>query len=519
MHNTIDKILQQIYGVWRYRWLILIVAWIIAPLGWYLVAQIPDVYEANAQVYVDTNTILKPLLRGLSVDSMDVSEQFGLVTKELLSRPNIERVVRKVDLDIQTTNQLEFDAVVDKLQRNINVRAMRTHRTPRPKPPNLFVISAQHENPKIAFGIVQAMLDIFIEDSLSGSRAENVVAQKFLESEIKAYEAKLLAAEERLREYRRKNIKMLPEQGSSYYQRLQIAQSSLEEVDLELREERFRRDALINQLENTSTSQTAISQDGSLILSPTDRRLVALQTRLDELLLKYTDEHPDVSQVRESIAGLEKLKLAEASATPLAENKAISENPVYQQIQLALGEVKANIAAIEVRRTEFKRRVKYLQQQVETLPQIEAELVSLNRDYTVNKNNYDALLTRRESAKMAEAVEQTGEQVKLKVIEPPRIPHRPSAPNRLVLITVVFLFALALGAALAFIMSKIKSVIYSQRNLRELTGLPVIGAVTYTPLKGVRRRRRLMLAGYSVVSGMLFVAYFGVVYLQMANIT
>lgn len=517
MHNTIDKLLNQIYGIFRYRWLILIVAWIVAPLGWYGASQIPDSYEASAQIYVDTNTILKPLLRGLSVDSMDVSEQFGLVTKELLSRPNIERVVRKVDLDIQTTNQDEFDAIVDKLKRNINVRALRTHRTPRPKPPNLFVISARYENPKIAFGIVQALLDIFIEDSLGGSRSENIVAQKFLDGEIKNYEAKLIVAEERLREFRRKNIKMLPEQGSSYYQRLQAAQSNLEEVELELREEKFRRDALINQLENTNTSRTVLDQDGSVILSPTDQRIVVLQTRLDELLLKYTDEHPDVSQVRESIVELQKQKAAEASAD-VASDKPVSENPVYQQIQLVLGEVKANIAAIEVRRNEFRKRVKYLQQQVETLPQIEAELIALNRDYTVNKQNYDTLLTRRESAKMAEAVEQTGEQVKLKVIEPPRIPQHPSAPNRLMFSTVVLILALAMGIALAFIMSKIKAVIFNQRDLRELTGLPVIGAVTYTPLKDVQRRCRLIMVGYTLIGGMLFLAYFGVLYLEMTDV-
>ncbi len=517
MHNTIEKLLNLIYGIFRYRWLILIVAWVVALLGWYGVSKIPDSYEASAQIYVDTNTILKPLLRGLSVDSIDVSEQFGLITKELLSRPNIERVVRKVDLDIQSMNQSEFDAIVDKMQRNISIRALRTHRAPRPKPPNLFVISARHEDPKVAFGIVQALLDIFIEDSLSGSRSENVVAQKFLENEIKEYEAKLVAAENRLREFRRRNIKMLPEQGNSYYQRLQTAQTNLEEVELELREEKFRRDALINQLENTNTSQTVLDQDGGVILSPIDQRIVALQTRLDELLLKYTDEHPDVSQVRESIAELKKQKEIEES-NAVAEDQSTSENPVYQQIQLALGEVKANIAAIEVRRNEFRKRVKYLQQQVETLPKIEAELIALNRDYTVNKQHYDALLTRRESAKMSEAVEQTGEQVKLKVIEPPRIPQHPSAPNRLMFSTGVLFLALGMGIALAFVMSKIRAVVFNQRDLRELTGLPVIGSVTYTPLKAVQRRCRLVMIGYTFLGGMLFVAYFGVLYLEMTDV-
>ena len=515
MQQTIEQLLQYLYGIWHYRWYMLVAAWIIGPIGWLVVLNIPNTYESTAQVYVDTDTILKPLLKGLSVDSLDVSEQLGLMAKELLSRPNLERVVRKVDLDIYATTPVEKEAALSRLQANTEIRALRTHRTPRPTPPNLYVLSVKNGDPNLAYKIVQAMLDIFVEGTLSGSRSDSIVARKFLDKEISEYEEKLIAAENRLREFQKKNVKSLPAQGSSYYQRLNVAQSNLEAVDLELREEQFRRNELMRQLSGSSARRQIIGQNGSATLSPIDQRIMNLQTRLDDLLLSYTEEHPDVSEVKNSLAELEKKKQTELELTS-GNDRANSQNPVYQQLKLALGEVEANIAAIQVRRDEYKNRVQELQKQVETLPQIEADLLALNRDYTVNKANYDSLLERRASAKMSAAIEQTGEQVKIKVIEPPVVPLSPSSPNRPMLISVVLILAIGAGVAIAFFMAQIKAVFYSQQDIHHDIGLPVIGTVSYSPLAHEISKAKVYSVLFIVASAGILVAYMSVLLMNKA---
>jgi len=516
MQDTIEQLLNYLYGIWRYRWIAMIIAWVIAPAGWVVVSKLPDQYESTAQVYVDTDTILKPLLQGLSIDSLDPSEEFGLMAKELLSQPNMEHIARKVDLDIHAATEVEKENLISKLGKSIKIEALRTHQANgRRSPPNLYKLSVQHKDPVKAYQIVQALLDTFVEGSLSGKRAENIAAQKFLDKEIKAYEVKLLAAEARLREFRRKNIKLLPEQGSSYYQRLQGAQSNLEGVELELREEKHRREELIRQLENASNvQQQVIIGDGTSVLSPIDQRIVALQRKLDELLLTYTDEHPDVSEVKNSLQELELIKKAEFE-TAKAERSPALHNPVNQQIQMALGEVEANIAAIKVRQKEYKKRVKNLQKHIETLPEVEAELQALNRDYNINRENYDSLVSRREAAKMGAAVEQTGEQVKIKVIEPPRIPAIPSGPNRLMLFSAVLLLAIGAGAGVAFLLSQIRQVFYNQTSLRDVLGFPVLGTVSFSAQPEAIIKGRFVLVGYVAIGVALFLAYSGVLYFQI----
>lgn len=511
MQDTIEQFLEYAYGIWRYRWIVMIVAWIIAPIGWVVVSKIPNQYESTAQVYVDTDTILRPLLKGLSVDALDPNERFSLMAKELLSRPNLEHIAREVDLDIQAVTEAQKEKLMQMLENTIHIGASPAQKSNRRSQPNLYELSAKNKDPEIAYRIVQALLDTFVEGSLSGKRAENVAAQKFLENEIKKYDSRLVAAETRLREFRRKNIKLLPEQGSSYYQRLQTAQTNLESVELELNEQKHRRDELLRQLKSTSQMRQIITTDGATVLSPIDQRIVAMQKKLDDLLLTYTDEHPDVSEAR-SI--LKELKVTKQKELNVEKNDTATniQNPLYQQVHLALGEVEANIAAIEVREKEYKKRVKKLQQQIKTLPKVEAELQALNRDYAINRKNYDSLVARREAAKMGASAEQTGQQVKIKIIEPPRIPAIPSSPHRLMLSTMVLLVAFGAGAGIAFLWSQLKQVFYIQTSVREELGLPVFGTVSYSVRPQELIKSRLALAGYALTGGGLVVAYLGVLY-------
>ena len=170
---------------------------------------------------------------------------------------------------------------------------------------------------------------------------------------------------------------------------------------------------------------------------------------------------------------------------------------------------------MKVRHDEYQKRVNTLQQQIEVLPKVEAELKALNRDYEINKQNYDELIKRRQAAQIADQAEQTGEKVKLKVIEPPRVPVNPFSPNRFLFSTAVFFLAVGAGVGLAFLLSQIKPAYYSQRMLKEQLGLPVLGSVSILSLPSVVSRRKLQLLAFFTVGGLLFVSYIVVLSLQM----
>ena len=87
MQQTINLLLDYIRGIWIKKRFVIICTWLICPIGFVYVAALPDVYESKAVVYVDSRSILKPLLRGLTIQT-NPQQEIEMMAKTLLSRSN-----------------------------------------------------------------------------------------------------------------------------------------------------------------------------------------------------------------------------------------------------------------------------------------------------------------------------------------------------------------------------------------------------------------------------------------------
>src|SRR5690606_2743668 len=220
MDELIAQLLVYIKGVWKYRWLSVAVAWFVALMGWFYVYQMPDNYEASARIYVDTQSILRPLMAGMTV-SPNPEQQVTIMSRTLISRPNVERIIRMVDLDIKVTDDRAMDKLVISLMKEIRLAS--TGRD------NIFTISYSDKNPKLAKDIVQSLLTIFVEGGLEGKRQDSTTALRFIDQQIAAYEEKLIAAEAAVTAFKQKNLGLLPGQGD-YYTQLVAAREELEKA-------------------------------------------------------------------------------------------------------------------------------------------------------------------------------------------------------------------------------------------------------------------------------------------------
>jgi polysaccharide chain length determinant protein (PEP-CTERM system associated) len=505
MHELFSQILAYVRGTWRYRWLALTVAWTVCIAGWMYVSQLPDEYRASARVHVDTESVLRPLLRGLAVDT-NITQRVNLMTRTLLTRPNLEKVARMTDMHLQAGTEPEMEAVINRLRSRITIQG--TDRE------NLYTLSYQDRNPQRAHAVVQALQTIFVESALGDTRIDSDMAQRFIDQQIAEYEQRLKAAEDRLADFRRENVGQLPGDRGDYYQRLQRAQTELEEARFLLREAENRRDEVRRQLagEEPSFGIMGGGVAGHPTTSALDARIDAMQRRLDEMLLTYTEQHPDVIALRRTIADLEKQKEEELAL--LAANRpeglaspGLQTNPVYQQMRIALSNAEVEVSSLRVRVQRNQEQVTELQRMVDIIPQIEAELQRLNRDYSVNRENYEQLLRRREAASISQSVEDRGDQVQFRVIEPARVPTSPSAPNRPALFAGVLLLGLAAGAGLAFVVAQLRPVFDDRKLLNALTGFPVLGTVSLVRDTRMRLRQRFELVSFASVTGALLVAY------------
>ena len=480
MDELISQGLTIIRGMWKHRWIGLLTAWIVAAIGVVVVLVVPDKYEASARIYVDTQSILKPLMSGLAVQP-NVDQQVGMLSRTLISRPNIEKLVRMADLDLKTQSKADQEALIDSLAKTLEIKTVGRD--------NLYILSYRDVSPDKARRVVQALVSIFVESSLGDSRKDSEVAKKFIDEQIKSYEAKLQEAETRLKEFKLRNLELQAGEGKGMAEQIGAISAQLNQARLELHEAENARNSAKSQLEeerNQSSKLTSRSllQESSLSVSTPeiDARIDAQKRNLDNLLQRYTEQHPDVAGARRMIRELEDLKKKEvqqlrkaALANPMPSG---GSNLAAQELSRLQATAEVQVASLRARVGEYEARYRRALELMKTAPQVEAEFAQLNRDYDINKKNYNDLVARRESAALSGDLESAAGVADFRLIDPPRASPKPVAPNRLLLLPLALLAAIAAGMAVSFAISQLRSVFYDPRSLTDAVGLPLLGTVS-----------------------------------------
>ncbi|MCP4432973.1 MAG: hypothetical protein GY806_18525 [Gammaproteobacteria bacterium] len=489
-----ELVLHYIRGIWKNRWIAIIVAWPILVTGVIAVDQIKDRYTAETKVYIDSSSVLKPLLRGLAIQS-DFKAIVRLMIGKLLSRPNLERAARLMDMDINVQTPGEMEELIQKIHNRVNISAKRQTGT--------YTITYSDENRMRAVRMVQTLLDIFVEDTLGTSVNESDSAIAFLDKQIAKYDQLLREAENRRESFKRENVGIMPNDGANYYSQLQENSDKLEQANLSLEESINRRDKIrvqLDDLEATDFSENTVHTSSSSL----DGRISEQETKLQDLLLLYTDQHPDVINAKLILESLEKRREDEIELLQKDNQNSdiVAENLVYQQLLILITQTEADISSFKTRVTSLERKQQSLKGLVDVVPQVEAELQRLNRDYEVHKKNYTELVQRREQARISEDVESGTEQVKFRVIEPPFAALQPQYPNRALFDSAVLVIALAIGYGISLLLSLLRPVYYNQNDLSAAFEYPILGSVNKFDTAEVLSKRRKNLFMFSLANAL-----------------
>jgi polysaccharide chain length determinant protein (PEP-CTERM system associated) len=472
------------------------VSWVVAVVVAVGITLVPERFEASASIYVDTQTVLKPMMVGLAFQP-DVEQQVRMLARTLISRPNVERLIDRPELGFAFQSQRERESTLNVMMQRIKVTASGRS--------NLYEISFRDVEPARARHVVEILVALFVESSASGKKRDSVDAGKFINEQIKDQEEKLTEAENRLKDFKVRNFGVTGVSTQDYFVRM----SALSEEVTKLRNDLFAaeqsRDAYRRALAAEDPQLPAESLPGTAVVAPSEieNRIDLQRKQLDELLRRFTDAHPDVVNARRVIAQLEQQhrqdleKKARDGGGRVKGTAATS--PVYQKLKVSLAESEAQVASLRSQLGAQTERLAQTRALAGRVPQAEAELAQLNRDYDVIRKNYEQLVARRESALLGVKLDESSQLAEFRVVEPPRVSPKPVFPGRIHLALVGALVAALAGVAVALVMDMMNPTLADSRSLAQLSGRPVLGTVSLlsTEQRKLQERRtwlRFMLA-------------------------
>ena len=479
MNGLYDEFRIALHSVWNRRWLALAVAWGVCLLGWLVVALIPNKYESKAQIQVQTQSILPSQV---GINQQDQRKSIQQLQQTLTSSGNLEQVIRGTDLGSSVVSDQELAGKIEGLRANIEVKAEQD---------DFFAITVKQPSPKLARDVVQKLIDVAEEDNIAGDRKETSQTLRFLDAQIDARQKELQEAEAKRVAYETQNLGLLPGVGS-VSQRMEASRAELSQIESQLVQARSALAALNGQLAGTPATLNGPSAGGApSALGQAQGELASMRAR------GFTDSHPDVVAAKSQIAALR------SSGGGGSSGGYRTPNPAYSSLQSMRAEREASATALQSRKSAIQADMAQLAAKQTAEPGVAAEYQRINRDYEVQKAQYDKLVSDRDNVRLRGQVETQTDAVQFKVVKTPSLSSVPAAPNRPLLLAAVLIVGLGAGVGTAFALGHLRTSYPTAAKLERASGLPVIGSISQM-LTGADRaaRKQKMKLFYGATGGL-----------------
>ncbi|MGE0181844.1 MAG: XrtA system polysaccharide chain length determinant [Parvularculaceae bacterium] len=482
-------------GLWRRRWAVAAVVWASAALGFIGLWLIPDKFESNAVVYVQTETVLDPVMNGVTARP-NYEKRVEVMKLQLLTRPNVEEIIYRAGLDKQVTakeprmRKAQMERLIDWVAGEITITSPQEM---------YFNINYKNSDPVVARNVVDAALNLLIEQDLGASISENEEARKRLNAEITAFDERLTAKEQEVAAYRRAHAEELAlVEGND--RRRDLMEGDLSRVTDELAYAERRVATLRNLL-------------GSAQSTSSGAELEKLSVELAALRSQYQEDYPDIQAVKARIA---QLQASGVNARP--------SDPEYKRLSAELRAAQDVVAGLNDRQKRLRSDLDLLAVTIGQAPRVVADLQRIERDYEQTRKNYEELIERRDRLSITANLGAGSQGVAYRIFERPETSLIPASQKfRIMLIAFVILGAIAAGVAAAFILTWMQKSFSQTDDLQSAFGLPVLGALSEVRSAVVvaerkRDRMRLAMAGAALAVVTAFYVYWEVVRLPSVSL-
>jgi polysaccharide biosynthesis transport protein len=519
MNSFYDQFFAILYSIWRKRWYALTALWSVCLVGWGIVALIPNQFEATARIFVQPNRSIA-IITG--EQNNNAFRQVDTIKKTLVNRSNLEKVIRRTDLDLTVEDDSEMEKLINTLIENISLKSQGE---------DLFTVSyvskdrrlSDQENASLSKRVVQNLINLFLEDNMKGDREQLNSVIRAVDEQLGDLKGRLEAAEKSKADFERANYGFLPGSGN-FATRLDQARAEINSAEQRVTELSSSRSALAANLSSIAPTvegqSTIFMMPGESRADPgsTAGRIEVMERQVSQYFAQgLTESHPDVVIAKSQLVQLRQQlsveqKTAKKAGVPTNPRVA---NPLYTQVRFQLSQKDAELAAARSAYARLAAEIADLSGKTQSSPGLEADRAKINRDYDTIKSTYEDLLRKREKAYQNLKSETSTEPLTIRVIDSPEVPLKPVAPNRPALISAVLAAGALLGLTIAFVMSQAHTTYMDVNRLREAVNVQVLGSVTSIMSEQQRNQARTWLMLFVGAVLALLVVYAGLMIIEV----
>jgi polysaccharide chain length determinant protein (PEP-CTERM system associated) len=368
----------------------------------------PKSYTTKVVLFADVTNIIEPLLKGRAeITKIDRSEQASEV---IYTRRIMLETARQAGLMRGAVSEDRQDAIVKELRAGVKVARERNE--------NYVQLSYTATNPDRSFEILNSVVNVFIEDTAKRKRDESVGAYNFIDAQVQTYKRQLESAEEKLKEFKSKNTDGSEDAVSA---RIASLRQEVESLKITIEETQSRINTIQQQLNTEGQYLQAKGQVDEMKL-----RRQTLQGQLEQMLLSYQENYPDVVSLRAQINELDSSIGKIQSSGDVYGSSDKVQNPLYEELRKQLSDADVSLRSqkrrmqslLSLQEDEFARQQRIAANQ--------ANLSDLTRDYDVTKKVYEEMLQRKETARVSMTLDIEGQGVSYRIQEPAAFPLKPS---------------------------------------------------------------------------------------------
>lgn len=430
----------------------------------------PREYKASTLVLVTPQRVPEAFVP--TTVTARIEERLQTIAQEVMSRTRLEQIINEMRLYQKERKSMSAEEVVELMQKNIKLEL-----PTKKEEKGYFTINYTGEDPQVVTSVANRLASLFIEENLKVREQQAMGTTEFLSTELTSVKANLDAQEAQISQYKKRYMGELPEQRDTNLKIYEQLQVQAQRAGESLRAAQDRKLFLQKQLSDMESGAAAVSlpgKDGRTAdgkaaegAGSYESQKESLTRQLQDLRTKYTETHPDVIATKKKLADLEKNR----------DTYSIARDPRYREAKSQLAATELEIKRLRGESEQIAKQINSYRARIEMVPMREQDMASLMREYHNTKETYERLLKKSQDAQQAENLERRQKGEQFKIIDPARVPEKPSSPNIPRLYLVGLVLGVAAGFATAFLMEQSDRTFHEATDLEQTFGLKVLANI------------------------------------------